>query len=119
MKRDLIDELLDKYVERMPHTVYLMKNAERYPLIEKAVKEIADMAFLCDSRAKIDIHPDDLTGTTLCLDITASLFVVDMIDKFCDLLKLASTFEACPLTTGDVSVSMTFQDAWIPAPPKK
>lgn len=72
MKRDLIDELLDKYVERMPHTVYLMKNAERYPLIEKAVREIADMALLCDSCAKIDIHPDDLTGTTLCLDITSS-----------------------------------------------
>ncbi len=119
MNKDKIDELLDYYVEHMPRTAYLVKNAERYPLIEKAVKEIADMAFLCDSRAKIDIHPDDLTGTTLCLDITASLFVVDMIDKFCDLLKLASTFEACPLTTGDVSVSMTFQDAWIPAPPKK
>lgn len=119
MNKDKIDELLDYYVEHMPRTVYLVKNAERYPLIEKAVKEIADMALLCDSRAKIDIHPDDLTGTTLCLDITASLFVVDMIDKFCELLKLTSTFEACPLTTGDVSVSMTFQDAWIPAPPKK
>lgn len=117
--KDKIDELLDYYVDHMPRTAYLIKNAERYPLVEKAVREISEIALLCDSDAKITIRPDELVGTTLCLEITSSLFVVDMIDKFCELLKYANTFEACPLTTGDVSVSMTFQDAWIPASPKK
>lgn len=118
-KKDEIDELLAFYEEHMPKTVYLMKNPDRYPIIENAVKEISEMARACDADAKIKIYPDDLTGSTLCLEITSSLFVIDVIDKFCDALKVANTFEACPLTTGDVSVSMTFQDAWIPAPPKK
>lgn len=119
MKRDRIDELLDYYVEHMPTTVYLVKNTDRYSIIEKAVREIAEMALLYDNSAKIEIRPDELTGTTLCLYITSSLFVIDEIDKFCVSLKAADTFEACPLTTGDISVSLTFKDAWMPAPPKQ
>ena len=114
-----IEDLLDYYVAHMPKSVYLMKNKDRYPIIEKAVKEIGDMALLCDKDAKIDIHPDALTGCTLCMDITTDLFVIDYIDKFCAALKEASTFEACPLTDGRLSVSMTFKDAWVPAPPHK
>lgn len=119
MKRDKIDELLDYYVEHMPTTVYLVKNKDRYPIIEKAVKEIAEMALLYDGDAKIEIRPDELTGSALCLYITSSLFVVDEIDKFCSALKVANTFEACALTSGDVSISLTFQDAWISVPPKQ
>lgn len=118
MKSDKIDELLDYYVEHMPSTVYLVKNGNRYPIIEKAVREITEMALLYDSNAKIDIRPDELTGTTLCLYITSSLFVIDEIDKFCSSLKTANTFEVCALTTGDISVSLTFKDAWVAAPPK-
>ena len=112
-----IDELLNYYEGLMPKKAYLMVNKERYPIIVKAVKEICDMASLCDKEAKVDIHPDPLTGTTLCLDITTNLFVIDYIDKFCAALKEATTFEACPLTNGMLSVSMTFQKAWVPAPP--
>ena len=118
MKKDPIDVLLDYYVEHMPKTVYLMKNPDRYPVVEKAVREIAEMAQVCDSDAKIEIEPDELTGSSLCLTITSNLFVIDEIDKFCAALKEADTFEACPLTNGNVSISMTFEDAWIPAPPK-
>lgn len=114
-----IDDLLNFYIEHMPSTVYLIKNKDRYPVIEKAVREIADMALLCDQDAKIEIVPDELTGCTLCLRIKADLFVVDYIDKFCAALKEANTFEACANTDGTVSVSMTFQNAWIPAPPHK
>lgn len=117
--KDEIDRLLEYYVEHMPQNVYLVKNKDRYPLVEQAAREIADMALTCDEDAKIEIYPDDLTGSILCLKITADLFVIDMIDKFCESLKLASTFEACALTDGRVSVSMTFQDAWVPAPPAK
>ena len=115
---DQIDKLLESYVKLMPKTVYLVKNKDKYPTIEKAVREISDMALSIDNEAKIKIKPDELTGTTMCLTITTNVFVVDMIDKFCDLLKEASTFEACPLTNGMLSVSITFQDAWVPAPTK-
>ncbi len=114
-----IKKLLHLYTSLMPKTVYLMKNKDKYPVIEQAVREISDMALSIDNEAKIKITPDELTGTTLCLSITTNLFVVDMIDKFCDLLKEASTFEACPLTNGMLSVSITFQDAWVPAPSKQ
>jgi len=114
-----IDDLLDYYVEHMPEKVYLMKNPDRYPAIEKAVKEIAEMALICDAEATIDIHPDSLTGSTLCLAITSDIFAIDCIDKFCKSLKEATTFEACAKTNGMLSVSMTFQDAWIPVPPQK
>ena len=112
-----IDTLLEYYVQHMPKTVYLVKNKQRYPVIEKAVKEIGEMALAVDDGAKIKIEPDELTGTTLCMYITTNLFVVDMIDKFCELLKEATTFEVCPLTNGMLSVSLTFQDAWVPASP--
>lgn len=114
-----IDDLLNYYAEHMPETVYLMKNKDRYPAIEKAAKEIAEMAQACDEDADIKIYPDELTGTTLCLDITSTLFTIDCLDKFCKALKMATTFEACPLTNGKLSVGITFQNAWVPAPPRK
>lgn len=117
MKQDPIDVLLDEYVKLMPETSYLMKNPDRYPTVEKAAREIADMALTCDADAQIEIRPDELTGSSLCLRITADLFTIDMIDKFCESLKVANTFEAGALMDGRVFVAMTFEDAWIPAPP--
>lgn len=119
MEKGKIDELLEYYVKHMPKMSYLMKNKERYEVIEKSVREISEIALEADKKAKIKIFPDDLTGCTLCMEITASLFVVDKIDKFCTTLKVADTFEVCSLTNGDVSASLTYKDAWMPAPPKK
>lgn len=119
MSYSKIDDLLKRYLELMPKTVYLVKNQARYSIIEKAVREIADMALLYDSSAKIEIKPDELTGTTLCLFITSSLFVIEQIDKFCASLKVANTFEVCALKSGDISISLTFQNAWEAAQPKK
>lgn len=117
MNKDIIDALLDEYVKLMPKTAYLMKNPDRYPEVEKAAREIADMALTCDGDAKIEMIPDKLTGSSLCLRITADLFTVDMIDKFCEALKKANTFETNALTNGQVQIGMTFEDAWIPASP--
>ncbi len=41
-KFDALDELLVFYDKHMPKTVYLLKNPDRYPEIEKAVEEISD-----------------------------------------------------------------------------
>lgn len=119
MKKDPIDLLLEEYVRLMPKTAYLMKNPDRYPAVEKAAREIADMALKCDEDAKIEIYPDELTGSALCLKITADVIVMDMIDKFCEALKVADTFETGALTNGQVFMAITFEDAWIPAPPRQ
>lgn len=119
MKNDSINLLLEEYVRLMPKTAYLMKNPDKYPAVEKAAREIADMALKCDEDAKIEIYPDELTGSALCLKITADVIVMDMIDKFCEALKVADTFETGALTNGQVFMAITFEDAWIPAPPRQ
>lgn len=119
MNKDIIDTLLDEYLRLMPKTVYLMRNPNRYPEVEKAAREIADMALACDGDAKIEMVPDELTGSSLCLRITADLFSIDMIDKFCDALKVANTFESNALLNGKVQIGITFEDAWLPAPPSE
>lgn len=110
-----IEKLLKYYEEHMPRTVYLKKNKDKYQIIEKSVRELAEIAKTYDEDSVITIKPDELTGTTLCLDIETSLLAIDSVDKICEALKIADTLEICPLLNGNVSVAMTFQDAWVPA----
>ena len=114
-RKDPIDALLETYEALMPETAYLKKNPLRFPMIENAVREIASLALDCDSNAQIEIKPDDLTGSSLCLTIISNLIVIDEIDKFCKALAKANNFEVCPRTDGPVSLGMCFEDAWIPA----
>ena len=60
-----IEDLLDYYVAHMPKSVYLMKNKDRYPVIEKAVKEIGDMM---PSR----VAPCVWTSRRICSSLTTS-----------------------------------------------
>lgn len=115
-KFDVLDELLAFYKKHMPKTAYLMKNPARYHEVEKAVEEISDFVLSIDSNAKVEAKPDNLTGSSLCFEITTDLIVVDEIDKFCVALSKADTFEASPLTNGKIFFALTFEDTWIPAP---
>lgn len=116
-KIDVIDVLIDLYKKYMPETVYLIENPSRYSEAEKAVEIISDLALAIDSTAKIEAKPDDLTGTSLCLEIITDLIVIDELDKFCSALKKADTFEVSPLTNGKIFFGLTFENTWIPAPP--
>ncbi len=116
MQNFSLDQLLETYKAFMPKTVYLMKNKKRYDDIVKAVCEIASCAVDVDSDAKVKIFPDDLTGTSLCLQITASLVVIDLLDKFCSALKKASNLEVYPRTDGLIGLGVVFEDAFVPAP---
>lgn len=115
-KFDVIDALLAFYRKHMPETVYLMKNPERYPKIEKAVEEISSLVLAFDNKAKVKIAPDTLTGSSLCLSFTTNLIVIDEIDKFCSFLSEADTIEICPLKNGQIDLGLTFKNTWIPAP---
>ncbi len=114
MKKDPIDILLDAYMRLMPSTAYLKKNPDRYCEVEQAIKEIAQLATDCDSNAKIEIKPDELTGSSLCLTVVSSLIVIDEIDKFCTALAKADSFEVCPRTDGTISLGICFENAWVP-----
>ncbi|MGN1103414.1 MAG: hypothetical protein ACI4QI_00930 [Candidatus Coproplasma sp.] len=114
---DSLDQLIDVYKKLMPKTVYLMKNKDRYDNAVKAISEITACAVDADQNAKVIVQPDPLTGTSLCLEIVSSLVVVDMIDKFCSALKQADNFEICPRTDGLIVFGVSFNNAFVPAPP--
>lgn len=118
-KFDSLNKLLAFYKMHMPKTSYLIKNPDRYPEVEKAVKEINDFALSIDNPAKVVAKPDDLTGSSLCLEITTNLIVVEEIDKLCSLLIKADTIEVHPFKNGKITLGLTFEDAWIPAPAHK
>ena len=114
---DEINQLLETYKSLMPKTVYLVKNKNRYEEVEKAICEIVSCAVEADSESMVSISPDPLTGSALCLEITTSLIIVDLLDKFCTALKKASNFEVYPRIDGLIGFNVVFQDAFVAAPP--
>lgn len=114
---DVVDQLLETYKSLMPKTVYLVKNKQRYDEVVKSICEITSCAVFADRSAKVKISPDPLTGSSLCLEVTASLIVVDLLDKFCAALKKANNFEVLPRTDGLIEFNVVFEDAFVPAPP--
>lgn len=117
IKKDEIDKLLEFYFKETAEQVCLVKNEERYPIIEKAVNEIANMALQCDSNSIIKAEPDGLIGTILCLTIETDLFVIDAMPDFIDALKEANTIDVTPLLNGKIEIGLTFPDAWVPVLP--
>ena len=112
-----IDALIAIYHKKMPNNVALVKNKERYDEIECAIKDIAELVLCCDSQAKIDISPDELTGSSVCVTISSSLVVIDIVDKFCDALRKADNFEVYPRSDGSIGLGIVFEDAFKSANP--
>ncbi len=116
---DPITTLSILYHKHMPKIVYLMRNSDRYPEAEKAVKEISEYFLAMDGNAEIKKSPDELTGSCLCLEITLDSIEVCKIGEFCSLLSKADNFDILPLTNGKISFGITFNNVWIPVPPHK
>ncbi|MDE6060875.1 MAG: hypothetical protein K2G31_05335 [Clostridia bacterium] len=113
---DLVDQLLETYTTLMPKTVFLMKNKRRHDEVMQAIHEITTCVTKYDSSAKVEVFPDPLTGSSLCLEVTTSLIIVDLLDKFCEALKKASNFEAYSRTDGLIEFNVVFEDAFVPVP---
>lgn len=119
MKDDKIQQLLKVYESKMPKGVVLVKKKERFDEVKQAIQDISDLAWDCDESTVIDVYPDDLTGSAVCVKMIANLLVIDMLDKFCEALKKADTFEVYPRDDGYVGIGITFQDVFDAAPPIK
>ncbi|MCD8372515.1 MAG: hypothetical protein LUD27_04350 [Clostridia bacterium] len=113
-----IDALLTVYKHLMPETVYLIKNKERYPIIMDAINDLIEYTQSYNDDTKISIKPDELIGTSLFCEIETVVFSVNNMSRFLNILKEADTIEVCPLTNGNVSVCISFKDAFVPAPPR-
>ena len=118
-KKDGIDALLAKLEELLPETAVFVKNKERYDEAQQAIREISDFVWQTDKNAKINVFPDELIGSSLCVEIIASLVVIEMVDKFCDALRKADNFEIYPREDGNIALGLVFEDAWVPAPPRQ
>ena len=112
-----VDNLLEWYKKLMPKTVYLVKNKKRYDEAVKAICEIASCAVDADSDAKVKVSLDPLAGSSLCLEVTTSLIIVDLLDKFCAALKKANNIEVYARTDGLINFNVVFEDAFVAAPP--
>lgn len=118
-KQDEIDALLSFYEEHMPKTVYLMRNKGRYEEIVKAMDDIKKFIETIESDATFEISKDELIGTSLALEVTCTLLSMTEVDQFCDAIKKADSIDITPKTAGNLSVIFGFNDAYVPAPPKK
>lgn len=118
-KQDEIDALLSFYEEHMPKTVYLMRNKGRYEEIVKAMDDIKKFIETIESGATFEISKDELIGTSLALEVTCTLLSMTEVDQFCDAIKKADSIDITPKTDGNLSVIFGFNDAYVPAPPKK
>lgn len=118
-KQDEIDALLSFYEEHMPKTVYLMRNKGRYEEIVKAMDDIKKFIETIESDATFEISKDELIGTSLALEVTCTLLSMTEVDQFCDAIKKADSVDITPKTDGNLSVIFGFNDAYVPAPPKK
>ena len=118
-KQDEIDALLSFYEEHMPKTVYLMRNKGRYEEIVKAMDDIKKFIETIESDATFEISKDELIGTSLALEVTCTLLSMTGVDQFCDAIKKADSIDITPKTDGNLSVIFGFNDAYVPAPPKK
>ena len=118
-KQDEIDALLSFYEEHMPKTVYLMRNKGRYEEIVKAMDDIKKFIETIESDATFEISKDELIGTSLALEVTCTLLSMTEVDQCCDAIKKADSIDITPKTDGNLSVIFGFNDAYVPAPPKK
>lgn len=117
-KQDEIDALLSYYKDHMPKNVVLTPNHERFNEAEQAVQDIMNFVWETDENAQVNIAPDELTGSSVCVEITASLVVIDMVDKFCSALQKANNFEVYPREDGNIGLGIVFEDVFVPAPTK-
>lgn len=117
--KDEIDSLLAFYEAHMPHDVYLMRNKERYDEIKNAIDTIKQFVSTIESDAEFTISKDELIGTSLCLEVVCTLLSMTEVDKFCVAIKKADSIDITPRADGMLSVVFGFNDAYLPAKPKK
>ncbi len=116
-----IDKFLDWYKSKRPETVYLVKNKARYAEVMQAVRTIYNFAH--DSNPEgttISMPtPDELTGTSLCVEIVSNLVVFEDMQKFCAALSKADSYETTSRTDGKFLIGIVFEDVYDLAPPSR
>ena len=116
-----VDNFLEWYMSKRPETVYLVKNKARYAEAIAAIRTIYDFAHTSNPTGTIisKPSPDDLTGTSLVIEIISNLVVFEDMKRFCAALSKTDNFEIHARTDGNALIGIVFEDVWDLAPPSK
>ena len=110
-----IEELVEWLREKRPETIYRVKNQYRYSEVMNAISVICNMATSTEGVSILIPTSDEITGTSLFLEIVGDPIVFDDIEKLCTSLSKASNFEVRTQKQGKISkayIGLVFQDVW-------
>jgi len=119
---------IGKFMERIksirPDNI---KNESRYEEVLDSIIHICATAFKSNpDRTTVSHKPDDLFGTSLCLEIITNVVVFEDMKELCAALSKVhpGTFEICAMAddgvpNGKVSIGIVFEDVYDLAPPRK
>ena len=113
---DLIKLLISDYERRLPPTVYLVRNGERYQQVIDAMQAIQRFISSVEEDARFEIVKEELIGTTLSLEVKCSVLCMTEVDKFCSAIKKADSIDIVPLSNGTLEVIFSFKNAYTTAP---
>ena len=117
---DNVDNFLNWYKDNRPETIYLVKNKQRYYEVLSAISTICSFALESNpDGTKITTNPDELLGTSLCVEIITPLVVFESMQELCAALSSADNLEICARTDGTVLIGIVFEDVYDFAPPAK
>lgn len=112
-----LDRFIAIYEALMPKKVYLVRNGSRYVEITGAMRDIETAINAATYDAVFNVESDELTGTTLALEVECDLLAITEVEQFCNAIRTSDSIDIVPLTNGNLSVVFGFNDAYIPAPP--
>lgn len=112
-----LDRFIAIYEALMPKKVYLVRNGARYVEITGAMRNIETVINSATYDAIFNVASDELTGTTLALEVECDLLAITDVKQFCSAICKADTIDIVPLVNGNLSIVFGFDDAYIPAPP--
>lgn len=118
IEKNFIKNFRDFYRAHMPNTVYLVKNGERYDVIEKAVVGFINYIKSVSPNSIVNVERDSLIGTSICVYTKAQLYVFEDVKKLCESIAKADIVEIIPRTDDKVEINLSFKNAYKPAPPR-
>jgi len=111
------DKFLEWYKSKRPETIYLIKNKQRYDEAMAAVSDICKYSLKSNpEETRITANPDELLGTSICVEIISTLIVFEDIENFCAALSKANNFEVCARVDGKFLLGIVFEDVYEIAP---
>ena len=113
----IIDKLLATYKEKVPETVYLLKNKERYAEIMAAIDRIVGYIRDISPDAKVEVVAGEMDASVICLRVTTDEIIIQDIKGYCDALLKSANMEIYPTKNNKLVMGVVFNGAYSTAPP--